>query len=64
MHGDALEKFMQTDFPGTIRIKNESQDVTDDEDSEGTHTDGSPWHKIKVFRHTFECPSRKENNNG
>ena len=67
LHGDALEKYMRTTFPefaGTVRIKEDSVDVTEDynvNDEDEDEDSVIPY--IAVYRHTFKCPSQSEDYN-
>lgn len=67
MHGYALEKYMRTTFPefaNTVRIKEESQNVTDDynvNDDDDDNDTNTPFKE--VYRHTFKCIPQTENNN-
>jgi len=63
MHGADLEQFMQHDFPGTTCLKDQNQDVTDDYNVNEEYNDEVDRSTIKVFRHSFKCPSKIEDFN-
>ena len=58
LHGDALEQYMQIEFPGTRRIKEDSKDVTDDYNVNDEYDDDVDLPRRAIFRHTFTCPSK------